>query len=173
MTHALLLVSMGVEARCHPSKSTAHCCHMKRQPFLCNGHPCRGHRHCHRRCHLCHHCRCRHHCRRRCRHNRPLLSPLPSAIAVVVAVNHPRRHLCCIAVSHHCCHHPCCQPLPSPSPLAIAVAVTVRHHRCHAVGHFWSCCLGTAKIVFNQSKQRMLTLFYFVQTVGNALIKAK
>ncbi len=35
-----------------------------------------------------------------------------------------------------------------------------------------SCCLGAAKIVFNQLKQRMLTLLYFVQTVGGALIKA-
>ncbi len=35
-----------------------------------------------------------------------------------------------------------------------------------------SCCLGTARIVFNQMKQRMLTLFYFVWTVGGALIKA-
>jgi hypothetical protein len=35
-----------------------------------------------------------------------------------------------------------------------------------------SCYLGTAKILFNQSKQRMLTLFYFVQTVGGALVKA-
>ncbi len=35
-----------------------------------------------------------------------------------------------------------------------------------------SCCLGVAKIVFNQLKQRMLTLFYFVQTVGGVLFKA-
>ncbi len=35
-----------------------------------------------------------------------------------------------------------------------------------------SCCLGMARIVFNQLKQRMLTLFYFVRTVGGALIKA-
>ncbi len=35
-----------------------------------------------------------------------------------------------------------------------------------------SCCLGEAKIVFNQLKQRMLALFCFVQTVGGALIKA-
>ncbi len=34
------------------------------------------------------------------------------------------------------------------------------------------CCLGMARIVFDQSKQRMLTLFYFVWTVGGALIKA-
>ncbi len=35
-----------------------------------------------------------------------------------------------------------------------------------------SCCLGAARIVFKQFKQRMLTLFYFVWTVGGALIKA-
>ncbi len=35
-----------------------------------------------------------------------------------------------------------------------------------------SCCLGAARIVFNQLKQRMLTLFYFVWTVGGALVKA-
>jgi hypothetical protein len=34
-----------------------------------------------------------------------------------------------------------------------------------------SCCLGTARIVFDQSKQRMLTLFYFVGTLGGVLIK--
>jgi ABC-type maltose transport system permease subunit len=34
-----------------------------------------------------------------------------------------------------------------------------------------SCCFGVARIVFKQLKQRMLTLFYFVQTVGGALIK--
>ncbi len=36
-----------------------------------------------------------------------------------------------------------------------------------------SCCLGAAKIVLNQLKQRMLTLFYFVRTVGGALIEAR
>jgi hypothetical protein len=35
-----------------------------------------------------------------------------------------------------------------------------------------SCCLGAAKIVLNQSKQRMLTLFYFVGTLGGVLIEA-
>jgi hypothetical protein len=35
-----------------------------------------------------------------------------------------------------------------------------------------SCFLGVARIVFDQLKQRMLTLFYFVWTVGGALIKA-
>jgi hypothetical protein len=35
-----------------------------------------------------------------------------------------------------------------------------------------SCCLGAAKIVFDQLKQRMLTLVYFVGTVGSVLIEA-
>ncbi len=35
-----------------------------------------------------------------------------------------------------------------------------------------SCCLGAARVVFDQSKQRMLTLFYFVRTVGGVLIEA-
>ncbi len=56
---------------------------------------------------------------------------------VAVTVNHCRRHLCCVAVSHCCCRCPCRQPLPSPSPLAIAVAIAVGHHYCNAVSHFW------------------------------------
>jgi hypothetical protein len=47
---------------------------------------------------------------------------------------------------------------PSLSPLSLAISK--------------SCCLGAARIVFNQLKQIMLTLFYFVWTVGGALIKA-
>jgi hypothetical protein len=131
---------MGVEARCCPSKSSAHLCHMKKQPFLCNGCPCRGSHHCHRRCHL--HCCCQLHrrhrcyCHRHCRRNHPLPLLLPLAIAVAVAVNHCHHYLCCIAVSHCCCHRPCCWPLPSPSPSAIAVAIAVGHHHRHAVGHF-------------------------------------
>jgi hypothetical protein len=133
MTHALLFVSMGVEARCCPSKSTAHHRHMKRQPFLCNGCPRRGRRHCcrcrHLHCHrylYCHHqlhCRCC--CCCRC--NRPLPLPWPSTIAIAVAVDHRCRHLCRIAVSHCCCRCPCCRTLPSPSPSAIVVAIAVGH----------------------------------------------
>ncbi len=172
MTHALLFVSMGVEARCCPSKRNAHCRHMKRQPFLCNGCPCHGRRHCHHRCHL--RCRCRLRCCCRCRHrcNCPLLLPLPSAIAVAVAVNRCRHHLCCVAVSHCCRHRPCHRPLPSPSPsplqLPLPLAITI----AMPLAISESCCLSVAKNVFNQLKQRMLTLFYFVQTVGGALIKA-
>jgi hypothetical protein len=129
---------MGVEARCCPSKSAAHHRHMKWQPFLCNGCPCCGHCYCNCRhhlrcrCQLC--CCCR--CRCRCLCNHPLPSLLPLAIALAVAVNHRRCHLCRIPISHHCCRHPCRWPFPSLSPLAITVAIDVGHHRHHAVGHF-------------------------------------
>jgi hypothetical protein len=126
LVNALFFVSMGVEARCCPCHSAAHCRHMKRQPFLCNGCPCHGrcHLRCRRqlrcRCQLCLHCCCR------C----PLPSPL--AIAIAVAVNHCCCHICCVAISHCCCCCPCRRPLPSPSPLAIAVAISIGHHhrRC-------------------------------------------
>jgi hypothetical protein len=164
MMHALLFVSKGVEARCCPSKSTARCCHMKRQPFLCNGCPCRGRHYCHCRCHL--HCYRRLHCRCHCCRRRNCSSPLPLllAIDVVIAIDHCRRHLCCIAVSHCCCRCHCRWPLPSPSPSTITVAMPL------AISE--SCCLGAARIVFNQLKQRMLTLFYFFCTVSGTLIKA-
>ncbi len=99
-------------------------------------------------------------CRHRCRRPLPLRSPstiataisvaLPSAIAIIVAlaIVHCRFH-------HHSCH--LCWPSPLPSLLAI----------------FESCCLGAARILFEQFKRRMLTLFYFIWTVGSALIKAR
>ncbi len=138
LVNALSFVSMGAEARCRPCHSAAHCRHMKRQPCLCHCHPCRGRCHCNRRCHL--HCRCRLRHHRRCH----CPSPLLSAIAIVVAINHCRHHLCCVTVSHHRCrcrchrHHrrPCRRPLPSPSPSAIAVAISVGHHRHHRRGPF-------------------------------------
>jgi hypothetical protein len=158
-------VSMGVKARCCPSKSTAHCRHMKRQPFLCNGRPCHGCRHCHRRrrCHLRH--------RHRLRRNRPSPLPLPSAIAVAVAVNHCHRHLAspsavavavALAIGHCRLRHRRPSQLPSPSAITIAMPSAISK----------SCCLGAARIVFNQLKQRMLNSFYFVRTVGGALIEA-
>jgi hypothetical protein len=76
---------------------------------------------------------------------------LPSAITVAVAYAIGHRRLC---------HH---WPLQLPSPLAITVAMPL------AISE--SCCLGPARIVFNQLKQRMLTLFYFVRTMSGALIK--
>jgi hypothetical protein len=77
---------------------------------------------------------------------------LPSAIAVTIA----------LAVGHCRLHHH--QPLQLPLPLAITITMPL------AISE--SCCLGVARIVFNQLKQRMLTLFYFVCTVGGALIEA-
>ncbi len=128
LVNALSFVSMGVEARCRPCHSAAHCQHMKRQPCLCHRRPCHGCCHSGCRCHL----RCC--CRLRCYHRCCCPSPLPSAIAIAVAVNHSHRCLCCVAVSH--CHHrclrPCHQPLLSPSPSAIAVSISIghHHHRC-------------------------------------------
>jgi hypothetical protein len=108
------------------------------------------------------------------------LLPLPLPIAVVVGHCHCSHHQPSPPPSLLCCR----QPLPSLSPLpsAIAVSITNGHHSCHL---HWplplplpstiseSCCLGASRIVFNQWKQRMLTVFYFVRTVGGALIKAR
>jgi hypothetical protein len=77
---------------------------------------------------------------------------LPSAIAVTIT----------LAIGHCRLHH--CRPLQLPLPLAITIAMPL------AISE--SCCLGVARIVFNQLNQRMLTLFYFVWTVGGALIEA-
>jgi hypothetical protein len=163
MMHALLFVSMGVEARCCPFKSTAYRRHMKRQPFLCNGCPRRGRRHCHCRCHL--HRRCRLHCccRHRCvaiayRHHRccqPLPLWLPSTIATTISVALPSAIAVAVALAFgHCrLHHR--WPSQLPLPLAITIAML------SAISE--SCCLGAEKNLFNQLKQRMLTLFYFVQ----------
>jgi hypothetical protein len=134
LVNALSFVSMGVETRCRPSKSAAHLRHMKRHPSVCHCCPHRGHRHCDRCCHLD---------RRRqfCRHRHccgPL--PLPSAIAVAVAINRCHRHLCCVAVSDHCRRRPCHRTLPSPSLSAIAVAIAVDHHRRH-------CCQPFPRVV--------------------------
>ncbi len=124
---ALSFASMGVEARCRPCHSAAHCRHMKRQPSLCHRCSCRGCCHCDCHCHLRCCCRLRHH--RRC----CCPSPLPLAIAVAVAVNHCHHRLCCVAVSHCRCRyrHPCCRPLPSPSWSATVVAISVGHHHHH------------------------------------------
>jgi hypothetical protein len=101
--------------------------------------------------------------RRCCCHGPLLRSPwtitaaisvvLPSAIAVAVA------H----AVGHcRLCHR---QPLQLPLPLAITVTMPL------AISE--SCCLGVARTVFNQSKQRMFTLFHFVGTLGGVLVEAE
>ena len=111
----------------------------------------------------------------------PSLLPLPIAVAIGHCRCGCRQPLPPPSLLHCCQPSPSPLPLPLPSPSAIAVSVTVGHHSCHlhwpslsplpsAISE--SNCLGAARIVFNQLKQRMLTLFYFVQTVGGALIKA-
>jgi hypothetical protein len=81
---------------------------------------------------------------------------LPSATAVAVT----------LAIGHCHLHHrwPLQLPLLSLSLSAITAAMPL------AISE--SFCLGAAKIVFDQSKQRMLTLFHFIQTVGDILIEA-
>jgi hypothetical protein len=125
--HALLFMSMGVEARCCPSKSTAHFRHMKRQPFLCNGCRCRGRCHCHHCCHLCRCCRLHHHCHCRC----PLPLRLPSTIAAALSVASPSAIAITVSVAltiGHCRLH-YWWPLQLPSLLAITVTVAVGHFR--------------------------------------------
>ncbi len=123
----------------------------------------------------------------------PLQLPSPSPLPLPTPSPLPLPSPIAITVGHCCCSR--CQPLPPPSllrcrqplplplplPSAIAVSVTVGHCSCHLrwpsllpspLAISKSCCLGTARIVFNQLKKRMLTLFYFVRTVGGALIKA-
>jgi hypothetical protein len=100
----------------------------------------------------------RHHCRQ------PLLLRLPLTIAAAISVALPSAIAVAVALAvGHCrlCHR---QPLQLPSPSAITIAMLL------AISE--SCCLGAAKIVFNQLKQIIITLFYFVQTVSGALIKA-
>ncbi len=123
----------------------------------------------------------------------PLQLPLPSPLPLPTPSPSPLLLPIAVAVGYCCCS--CCQPLlppsllrchqplPSPLPLPsdIAVSVTIGQCSCHLCRPSPSplplaisecCCLGAARIVFNQLKQRMLTLFYFVWTVGSALIKA-
>ncbi len=172
LVNALSLCSWGQRQGVAHPKSAAHCRHMKRQPFL-HGRLHRGCLLCHGCCHLClqhhrhRHCRCC--CRRRRRRNRhrrccgPLLRlpwqitadisvALPSAIAVAIA----------LAVGHCRLHHRRPSQLPLPSAITVTMPSAISE----------SCCLGAARIVFDQSKQRMLTLFYFVGTVGGILIEA-
>ncbi len=113
----------------------------------------------------------------------PTLLPSPLLFPIAVAVGH-----CCCRCRQPSllspllrCRQPSPLPSPLPSPSAIAVSITVGHRSCHLrwpspsplpLAISKSCCLGMARIVFDQLKQRMLTLFYFVRTVGSALIKA-
>ena len=124
---------MGVEARCHPCHSAAHCWNMKRQSSLCHCCPCRGHHHCNCRCHLhvvansvaiaisvAH----RHCCR-------PLPLQLPSTIAAAISVALPSAIAVAVVLTlavGHCRlrHHRLLQLL---SPLAITITVTIGHFR--------------------------------------------
>jgi hypothetical protein len=101
------------------------------------------------------------HCHCRCRG--PLLRS-PSTIATAISVALPSAIAVAVALAVGHCHLRHFWPLQLPSPSAITVAMPL------AISE--SCCLGTARIVFDQSKQRMLTLFYFVGTVGGVLIEA-
>ncbi len=103
------------------------------------------------------------HRRHRC--HRPLPLQLPSTIAAAISAALPSAIAVTItlAIGHcHLCHH---QPLQLPLPSAITIAMPL------AISE--SCCLGMARIVFNQLKQRMLTLFYFVRAVSGTLIEAE
>jgi hypothetical protein len=91
----------------------------------------------------------------------PLRSP--STIAAAISVVLPSDIAVAIALAVGHCHFRCRRPLQLPLPLAITIAMPL------AISE--SFCLGAARIVFNQLKQRMLTLFYFVWTVGGALIE--
>ncbi len=155
---------MGVEARCCPCHSAAHCWHMKRQPCLCHCHPCHGRCHCNCCRHLRHHRRCR------C----PL--PLPSAIAVA----HRRRPSPLSSLLH------CCQPLllPSPSPLptAIAVSIIVRYCSCHL---HWpspsplpsaiskSCCLDAARKIIQPIEANNAHLILFCLDSGRCTAQSR
>jgi hypothetical protein len=89
---------------------------------------------------------------------------LPSTIAAAISVASPSAIAVTIALAVGHCHLRHHRPSQLPSPLAITVTML------SAISE--SCCLGAARIVFNQLKQRMRTLFYFVRTVGGALLKA-
>ncbi len=113
---------MGVEARCCPSKSAAHCRHMKRQPFL-HG--------------------CPHHGRLLCHHRRHLQLAMATATAPSPSPSLSQLPIAVAAAVGHCCGHRepspppsllrCRQPLLLPSPLLsdIAVSIIVGHRSCH------------------------------------------
>ncbi len=88
--------------------------------------------------------------------------PLTIAVAIYVTLLSAIAVPVALAIGHCRLRHYWPSQLPLPSTIIVAMPLAISE----------SCCLGTAKIVFNQLKQKMLTLFYFVQTVGGALIKA-
>ncbi len=101
-----------------------------------------------------------HRCRR-C--HRPLLR-LPWTIATTISVASLSAIAVAVALAIRHCRLRHCRPSQLPLPSAITIAMP------SAISE--SCCLGAARIVFNQSKQRMLTIFNFIGTVGGVLIKA-
>jgi small-conductance mechanosensitive channel len=99
----------------------------------------------------------------RCRRPLPLWLPstipaaifvaLPSAIAVAVA----------LAIGHCRLHHRWLSQLPLPSAITVTMLLAISE----------SCCLGAARIVFNQLKQRMLTLFLFCLDSGRRIDQSR
>jgi hypothetical protein len=89
---------------------------------------------------------------------------LPSTIVAAISVALPSVIAVAVALAvDHCYlryHRPLQLPLPSATTVAMLLAISE------------SYCLGAAKNVFDQLKQRILTLFSFFQTVGGALLKA-
>ncbi len=67
-----------------------------------------------------------------------------------------------LAISHCRLRHHRPSQLPLLSAITIAMLLAISEN----------CCQCVARIVFDQLKQRMLTLFYCVWPVGSALIKA-
>ncbi len=125
LVNAHSCVSMGMEARCCPCHSAAHCWHMKRQPSLCHCCPPCGRCHCNpHRCLCC--CCC--FCLRCHRHYpRPLPLKLPSNFATVVSVVLLSAIAIAIALAvGHCrLHHH--WPLQLPSLWVTTVAVAIGH----------------------------------------------
>jgi hypothetical protein len=105
---------------------------------------------------IAHSCRC-------CCWPLPLRSPSTIAATISVVLPSAIADVNTLAVGHCRLRHR--RPSQLPSLLAITVAMLL------AISE--SCCLGVARIVFDQLKQRMLNLFYFVWTVGSALIEAR
>ncbi len=101
----------------------------------------------------------RRHC---CRWPLLLWSPSTIAAAISVALLSAITVAVALVVGH------CRLPHRRPSQLPLQLAITVTMPSAIAK----SCCLSAARIVFDQLKQRMLTLFCFVRTVGGILIEA-
>ncbi len=99
------------------------------------------------------------HCRYHCGQPLPLRSPSTIAATITVALPSAIAVANALAVGHCRLRH--CRPLQLPSPLVITIVMPLAISK--------SCCLGAARIVFDQLKQRMLTLYYCVWTVGGKI----